>query len=87
PLPSGTGIAGVGGRPRAWPDARRHLPVLRDPTTALPRLRRLFALDADPYAVVERLGADPWLAPLVAARAGLRSPGAAVLVGVAVCAL
>ncbi|NUS13378.1 MAG: DNA-3-methyladenine glycosylase 2 family protein, partial [Streptomyces sp.] len=34
-------------------------------------------LDADPYAVDERLGADPRLAPLVAARPGLRSPGAA----------
>ncbi len=40
------------------------------------RLRRLFDLDADPYAVDERLGADPRLAPLVAARPGLRSPGA-----------
>jgi 3-methyladenine DNA glycosylase/8-oxoguanine DNA glycosylase len=41
------------------------------------RLRRLFDLDADPYAVDERLGADARLAPLVAARPGLRSPGAA----------
>ncbi|MYR63860.1 DNA-3-methyladenine glycosylase 2 family protein, partial [Streptomyces sp. SID625] len=32
---------------------------------------------ADPYAVDERLGADPRLAPLVAARPGLRSPGSA----------
>ncbi|GAA3293902.1 hypothetical protein GCM10020295_17030 [Streptomyces cinereospinus] len=41
------------------------------------RLRRLFDLDADPYAVDERLGADPRLAALVAARPGLRSPGTA----------
>lgn len=38
---------------------------------------RLFDLDADPYAVAERLGADPLLGPLVAERPGLRSPGAA----------
>src|SRR5690606_11179747 len=37
----------------------------------------LFDLDADPYAVDVRLGADPRLAPLVAARPGLRSPGTA----------
>ncbi|WP_190082474.1 DNA-3-methyladenine glycosylase 2 family protein [Streptomyces longisporoflavus] len=79
-LPYGTGIVaveesdhGVGG----WLDARLHLTDLRDLTTAVQRLRRLFDLDADPYAVDERLGADPRLAPLVAARPGLRSPGAA----------
>ncbi|MEU6992621.1 AlkA N-terminal domain-containing protein [Streptomyces sp. NPDC046465] len=60
-----------------WLDARLHLTDLRDLTTAVQRLRRLFDLDADPYAVDERLGADPRLAPLVAARPGLRSPGAA----------
>lgn len=41
------------------------------------RLRRLFDLDADPYAVDELLAADPLLAPGVAARPGLRSPGTA----------
>lgn len=51
------------------------------------RLRRLFDLDADPYAVDERLGADARLAPLVAARPGLRSPGAADPDEVAVRAL
>ncbi|MFF8653815.1 DNA-3-methyladenine glycosylase 2 family protein [Streptomyces huasconensis] len=60
-----------------WLDARLHLTDLRDLTTAVQRLRRLFDLDADPYAVDDRLGADPRLAPLVAARPGLRSPGAA----------
>lgn len=40
-------------------------------------MRRLFDLDADPCAVAERLGADPALAPLVAARPGLRAPGTA----------
>ncbi|MFE2032615.1 bifunctional transcriptional activator/DNA repair enzyme AdaA [Streptomyces scopuliridis] len=74
------GPAGDARDPRArsgWLEARIHLTELRDLTTAVQRLRRLFDLDADPYAVDERLGADPRLAPLVAARPGLRSPGAA----------
>ncbi|MFE9681133.1 DNA-3-methyladenine glycosylase 2 family protein [Streptomyces sp. NPDC006285] len=83
-LPYGTGIVAVRERlsdasahRSGWLDARLHLTDLRDLTTAVQRLRRLFDLDADPYAVDERLGADPRLAPLVAARPGLRSPGAA----------
>ncbi|WP_394437956.1 bifunctional transcriptional activator/DNA repair enzyme AdaA [Streptomyces sp. SGAir0957] len=87
-LPYGTGIVSVdeavheqsGARAEhlgGWLDARIHLTDLRDLTTAVGRLRRLFDLDADPYAIDERLGADPRLAPLVAARPGLRSPGAA----------
>ncbi|MDQ1049599.1 AraC family transcriptional regulator of adaptative response / DNA-3-methyladenine glycosylase II [Streptomyces sp. V4I2] len=87
-LPHGTGIVAVDERPGAarctsgahpggWLDARLHLTDPRDLTTAVQRLRRLFDLDADPYAVDERLGADARLAPLVAARPGLRSPGAA----------
>ncbi|MEZ7003458.1 AlkA N-terminal domain-containing protein [Streptomyces sp. AD55] len=83
-LPHGTGTAAVDERPRApaprtggWLDARLHLTDPRDLTASVRRLRRLFDLDADPYAVDERLGADPRLAPLVAARPGLRSPGTA----------
>ncbi|MEU6372010.1 AlkA N-terminal domain-containing protein [Streptomyces sp. NPDC046909] len=76
-LPYGSGIVAVEEPPHGWLDARLHLTDLRDLTTAVQRLRRLFDLDADPYAVDERLGADPRLAPLVAARPGLRSPGAA----------
>ncbi|WAZ27243.1 helix-turn-helix domain-containing protein [Streptomyces cinnabarinus] len=87
-LPHGTGIVAVdelpgstrtdtGTHPGGWLDAHLHLTDPRDLTTAVQRLRRLFDLDADPYAVDERLGADPRLAPLVAARPGLRSPGAA----------
>ncbi|MER7052876.1 MULTISPECIES: AlkA N-terminal domain-containing protein [unclassified Streptomyces] len=82
-LPYGTGIVAVDERPGdprtggGWLDARLHLTDLRDLTTSVHRLRRLFDLDADPYAVDERLGADPRLAPLVAARPGLRSPGTA----------
>ncbi|MEU6843474.1 Ada metal-binding domain-containing protein [Streptomyces sp. NPDC046716] len=87
-LPHGTGVVSVdearheqpGARAEhrgGWLDARIHLTDLRDLTTAVGRLRRLFDLDADPFAIDERLGADPRLAPLVAARPGLRSPGAA----------
>ncbi|MCW7940676.1 AraC family transcriptional regulator [Streptomyces hygroscopicus] len=78
-LPLGTGVAEVGeklGR-GGWLECRLHLSDLRDMTAATQRMRRLLDLDADPYAVAERLGADATLAPLVAARPGLRAPGAA----------
>jgi AraC family transcriptional regulator of adaptative response / DNA-3-methyladenine glycosylase II len=48
----------------------------RDLVPVISRLRRLLDLDADPEAVDAALGVDPVLAPLVAARPGLRSPGA-----------
>ncbi|MGW3099754.1 DNA-3-methyladenine glycosylase 2 family protein [Streptomyces sp. NPDC001102] len=87
-LPHGTGVVAVDERPGrsgsasaahpgGWLEARLQLTDPRDLTTAVGRLRRLFDLDSDPYAIDERLGADPRLAPLVAARPGLRSPGAA----------
>ncbi|MCX4547359.1 helix-turn-helix domain-containing protein [Streptomyces sp. NBC_01387] len=77
-LPHGSGVVAVGERSAGrWLDARIHLTDLRDLTTTVQRLRRLFDLDADPYAIDERLAADPRLAPLVARRPGLRSPGAA----------
>jgi AraC family transcriptional regulator, regulatory protein of adaptative response / DNA-3-methyladenine glycosylase II len=40
------------------------------------RAGRLFDVDADPLAIADVLGRDPLLAPLVAARPGLRVPGA-----------
>jgi AraC family transcriptional regulator of adaptative response / DNA-3-methyladenine glycosylase II len=40
------------------------------------RLRRLFDLSADPDAIAGHLSNDPLLAPLIAARPGLRVPGA-----------
>jgi AraC family transcriptional regulator of adaptative response / DNA-3-methyladenine glycosylase II len=40
------------------------------------RLRRVFDLAADPDAIASQLVKDPTLAPLVAARPGLRVPGA-----------
>ncbi|HEX8813587.1 MAG TPA: methylated-DNA--[protein]-cysteine S-methyltransferase, partial [Terracidiphilus sp.] len=39
-------------------------------------VRRIFDLSADPLAIRDDLGRDPLLAPLVAARPGLRVPGA-----------
>ncbi|MFK4226635.1 AlkA N-terminal domain-containing protein [Streptomyces sp. NPDC019890] len=86
-LPGGPGVAEVdeqpgrgSPRPKAgggWLECRLHLVCLRDLTTAGQRMRRLFDLDADPCAVAERLGTDPILAPLIAARPGLRAPGTA----------
>ncbi|MGP4111226.1 AlkA N-terminal domain-containing protein [Streptomyces sp. 4N509B] len=85
-LPHGSGVVEVGEAPPGagrrhpasrWLPCRLRLTDPRDLTTAVQRTRRLFDLDADPYAVAERLGEDPTLAPLVAAHPGLRSPGAA----------
>ncbi|SHL39060.1 DNA-3-methyladenine glycosylase 2 family protein [Actinacidiphila paucisporea] len=78
-LPHGFGVAEVEERPGrgGWLECRLHLGDLRDLTTATQRVRRLFDLDADPYAVAERLGADPELAASVARRPGLRAPGTA----------
>jgi AraC family transcriptional regulator of adaptative response / DNA-3-methyladenine glycosylase II len=49
---------------------------LRDLSSAVSRVRRLLDLDADPEAVTRVLGADPALAPVVAAVPGIRVPGA-----------
>lgn len=80
-LPYGAGVAEVDECParsgKGWLECRLHLGDLRDLTTAVQRIRRLFDLDADPYAVAERLGGDGALGPLLAATPGLRSPGAA----------
>ncbi|MDX3073715.1 AlkA N-terminal domain-containing protein [Streptomyces sp. MI02-7b] len=77
-LPGGHAVAevaetaGKGGR---WLECRLHLSELRDLTTATQRVRRLFDLDADPYAVAERLAAAPAMGALAALRPGLRAPG------------
>lgn len=55
--------------------AALRLADLRDLGPAVERCRRLLDLDADPASVAEVLGADPLLAPLVAAAPGRRSPG------------
>jgi AraC family transcriptional regulator of adaptative response / DNA-3-methyladenine glycosylase II len=44
--------------------------------TIIARLRRLFDLEADPQAICAVLSSDRSLAPLIAARPGLRVPGA-----------
>jgi AraC family transcriptional regulator, regulatory protein of adaptative response / DNA-3-methyladenine glycosylase II len=49
----------------------------RDIPEAVRRCRWLLDLDADPAVIAAALGDDPLLGPLVAARPGLRSPGAA----------
>jgi AraC family transcriptional regulator of adaptative response / DNA-3-methyladenine glycosylase II len=50
---------------------------LRDVAAAVRRCRDMFDLDSDPAAIGEVLSADPALAPLVAARPGVRVPGCA----------
>lgn len=70
----------------AWFDVRRdggelrlraRLTRLADLPQLLARVRRMFDLDADPFAVDLALAAQPLLAPLVAACPGIRVPGAA----------
>jgi AraC family transcriptional regulator of adaptative response / DNA-3-methyladenine glycosylase II len=46
-----------------------------DPEAEAPRVRALFDLDADVEASAAHLARDPMLAPLIAARPGLRVPG------------
>ncbi|HEV8277535.1 MAG TPA: AlkA N-terminal domain-containing protein [Streptosporangiaceae bacterium] len=55
---------------------RVRLTSLRGVGQVVSRCRRLFDLDADPAAIAAALAADEALAPLVAARPGLRVPGA-----------
>jgi AraC family transcriptional regulator of adaptative response / DNA-3-methyladenine glycosylase II len=51
-------------------------PDLKALPTIIARVRRVFDLAADPAAIGRHLSADATLAPLVAARPGLRVPGA-----------
>jgi AraC family transcriptional regulator of adaptative response / DNA-3-methyladenine glycosylase II len=52
------------------------VPDLRALPVVIARVRRVFDLAADPVAIGEHLSRDPIMAPLVAARPGLRVPGA-----------
>lgn len=73
-LPHGPAIVSM--RPEADHVATRlRLTDLRDLAPAVERCRRLFDLDADPRAIDDHLGADPFLAPRVAAVPGRRCPG------------
>ncbi|WP_437479147.1 AlkA N-terminal domain-containing protein [Sorangium sp. So ce1014] len=56
--------------------ARLRLPGTEGLIHCAERLRRLFDLGADPDAIAAHLGADPQLAPRVAALPGVRVPGA-----------
>lgn len=53
-----------------------HFPRLSSLPRIIARLRRVFDLAADPDAIAVQLTKDPTLCPLVAARPGLRVPGA-----------
>ena len=55
---------------------RARLTSLRGVGQVVSRCRQLFDLDAEPQAIAAALAADEILAPLVAARPGLRVPGA-----------
>lgn len=63
-----------------WRDGALHLevpPACGVPLSELlPRVRRLFDLDADAAVIGRHLAADPLLAPVVAQHPGLRVPGA-----------
>lgn len=60
---------------------------LRDLSTAVARCRRLLDLDADPVAVTECLGADPWIGALVSEQPGRRVPGCADTTEIAIRAV
>jgi AraC family transcriptional regulator of adaptative response / DNA-3-methyladenine glycosylase II len=75
-LPHAPGRVSLSAGGPGWIRARLRLEDQRDLTAAVARVRRLLDLDADPQAVDAALARDPELAPLVAARPGLRAPGA-----------
>ena len=56
--------------------AEIHFPKVQALPAVIARIRRVFDLTADPGLIGAHLSADPVLAPLVAARPGLRAPGA-----------
>jgi AraC family transcriptional regulator, regulatory protein of adaptative response / DNA-3-methyladenine glycosylase II len=56
--------------------ATLRFPNLRSLPAIIARVRRVFDLAADPLTIGAHLGQDPMLAPLVAARPGLRVHGA-----------
>lgn len=69
----GTGIDGTAGSGPSV-TCRMRLDDPRDRPVATAACRRLLDLDADPAAIDAALGADPRLAPLVAASPGRRAP-------------
>jgi AraC family transcriptional regulator, regulatory protein of adaptative response / DNA-3-methyladenine glycosylase II len=73
-LPHGAGVAELESQD-GYLRAAVSLDDLRDLAPAVARLRRLTHADADPAGVVQALGEDTVLGPLVRARPGLRVPG------------
>ena len=59
-----------------WLEAEIRFPRLQALPAVIARMRRVFDLTADPALIGAHLSQDPALAPLVAARPGLRAPGA-----------
>ncbi len=76
-LPHGVGVvrAQLTNRPAGQVPTTFTLADARDLAPAVERTRRMLDADADPIAVDTVLGADPALAPSVAAHPGLRVPG------------
>lgn len=74
-LPGGRGRVALSPGTGPWVDAHLRVGDARDTAYALAACRRLLDLDADPATVDGVLGADPVLAPLVAATPGRRAPG------------
>lgn len=73
-LPRGPGVVTV--RPvDGYVAAELRLSDLRDLPSAVRRVRALLDLDADPQAVVDALGDDPLLGPMVRTTPGRRVPG------------
>ncbi len=70
------GVVSVARGPGEVLEVEARFPRLTVLPQLIARVRRVFDLGADPAAIGEHLAKDPALAPLVAARPGLRAPGA-----------
>src|SRR6185295_15809196 len=74
--PSGAGAIVVRpGRRAGVLEATLRVPSVKELPALVARIRRVFDLDADVGTIASHLGRDPALAPLVARRPGLRTPG------------
>jgi AraC family transcriptional regulator, regulatory protein of adaptative response / DNA-3-methyladenine glycosylase II len=73
--PGGAGVIRITGDGPAHVRVRLWLASLADLPGVIARVRRFLDLSADPVQIGAHLAEDPLLAPLVAARPGLRVPG------------
>ena len=71
-----TGVVVVTPRQDGALSAEIRFPKMNALPAVIARVRRVFDLSADPTLIGAHLSQDPALAPLVAARPGLRAPGA-----------